>query len=54
MAEVTRRRPRTEKTERQRDQRQVSLLRQQRAELRRRAEAPDLLPVREEEGVYRP
>lgn len=53
MAQVTRPR-RTEKTERQRDQRRVARERQQREELRRRAEAPDVLPVREEEGLYRP
>lgn len=53
MAPLTRPR-RTEKTERQRDQRRIAQERQQREELRRRAEAPDVLPVREEEGVYRP
>lgn len=53
MAEVIRPR-RTEKTERQRDQRRIAQERQQREELRRRAEAPDVLPVRDDEGVYRP
>lgn len=54
MAEVTRRRPRTEKTERQRDQRQRSRERQAAEDLRRRLDRPELLPVRDEEGVYRP
>lgn len=46
--------PRTEKTERQQDQRRVARERQQRAELRRRIDRPELLPVRDEGGVYRP
>lgn len=44
----------SKKTERHRDQRQRAQERQQREELRRRAEQPDVLPVREEEGRYRP
>lgn len=55
MAQVTsRRRPRTEKTERQRDQRRVARERQQRADLHRRIDQPEVLPVREDEGRYRP
>lgn len=55
MAQVSRPpRPRTEKAERQRDQRRVARDRQAQQDLRRRIEQPDLLPVREEEGVYRP
>ena len=44
----------TPKTERQRDQRQRSRDRQAAQELRRRLDRQDLVPVREEEGVYRP
>lgn len=47
-------RPRTAKAARQRDQRQVARDRQAQQDLRRRAEQPDVLPVREEEGAYRP
>ena len=46
--------PRTEKTERQRDQRRIARERLERQEVRRRAEVPDLLPVREDGGLYRP
>lgn len=49
MAEV-----KSKKTERHRDQRQRAQERQQREELRRRLDRPELLPVREEEGRYRP
>lgn len=42
------------KAERHRDQRQRHQERQQREDLRRRTDQPDLLPVREEEGRYRP
>jgi len=47
-------RPRTEKAERQRDQRRVARDRQAQQDLRRRTDQPDVLPVREEEGRYRP
>lgn len=46
--------PRTEKTERQQDQRRKYRERQERQDVRRRADAPDLLPVRDDGGVYRP
>lgn len=46
--------PRTEKTERQRDQRRIARERQERQDVRRRSEVPDLLPVRDDGGVYRP
>lgn len=45
---------RSPKTERQRDQRRVARERQAQQDLRRRIEQPELLPVREEEGRYRP
>ena len=48
------RQPRPPKAARQQDQRRLARDRQARQDLRRRAEAPDVLPVREEEGVYRP
>lgn len=47
-------RPRTERTERQQDQRRVHRERQARQEMRRRVDAADLLPVREDEARYRP
>lgn len=53
MAPLTRPR-RTEKTERQRDQRRIAQERQAAEELRRRLDRPELLPVREEDGRYRP
>ena len=55
MAKVTPARKRwpTPKTERQRDQRQRSRERQAAQELRRRLDRQDLVPVREDEGVYR-
>lgn len=46
--------PRTEKTERQQDQRRVHRERLAREELRRRAEQPDLLPARDDGARYRP
>ena len=46
---------RPDKATRQRDQRRVARDRQARQDLRRRIDRPaDLLPVREEEGRYRP
>lgn len=55
MAEINRPpRPRTPKTERQRDQRRVARDRQAQQDLRRRIDQPDLLPVRDDEGRYRP
>lgn len=55
VAEVTPAKPRrTEKTERQRDQRQLARDRSSAEELRRRTEQPDVLPVREDEGRYVP
>ena len=47
-------RPRTPKTERQRDQRRLARDRQAQQDVRRRAEMPEVLPVREEGGLYRP
>lgn len=47
-------RPRTEKTERQRDQRRVRADRLAAEELRRRIEQADPVPERQEDGVYRP
>ena len=46
--------PRPSKAARQRDQRRVARDRQTLQDLRRRADQLDVLPVREEEGVYRP
>lgn len=46
--------PRTEKTARLQDQRKVARERQAAQELRRRIDQPELLPVRDEGGVYRP
>ena len=45
---------RTAKTERQRDQRRLASERQAQQDVRRRAEVPEVLPTREEEGRYRP
>jgi hypothetical protein len=49
-------RPRTDKTTRQRSQRQVQADRLARPDLQRRADQPDVLPVRDDddEGRYRP
>jgi len=48
-------RPRTPKTDRQRDQRRLARDRQAQQDLRRRIDQPaDLLPVREDEGRYTP
>lgn len=47
-------RPRPSKATRQRDQRRVARDRQAQQDLRRRADQPDVLPTREEEGRYRP
>lgn len=46
--------PRPDKTARQRDQRRVARERQTLQDLRRRADQPDVLPVRDDEGRYRP
>ena len=46
--------PRPPKAVRQQDQRRVNRERLAREELRRRVDRPDLVPVREEEGRYRP
>ena len=46
--------PRTDKATRQRDQRRVARDRQAQQDLRRRVDQPDVLPLREEEGAYRP
>lgn len=46
--------PRPDKAARQRDQRRVARDRQTLQDLRRRADQLDVLPVREEGGVYRP
>ena len=46
--------PRPSKAARQRDQRRIARDRQAQQDLRRRADQPDVLPVREEEGRYRP
>ena len=58
MAQVTHGQPaprqRPSKAARQRDQRRVARDRQTLQDLRRRADQPDVLPVREEEGAYRP
>lgn len=55
MAEINRPpRPRTPKAARQRDQRRVARDRQAQQDLRRRIDQPDLLPVRDDGGLYRP
>lgn len=46
--------PRTEKTERQQDQRRKHRERQDRQDVRRRFDQPEVLPVREDVGLYRP
>ena len=46
--------PRTEKTERQQDQRRLRRARVEVQQMRRRLEAPDLLPVRDDGDRYRP
>lgn len=46
--------PRTEKTERQRDQRKLARDRSSARELRRRTDQPDVLPRRGDEGRYVP
>jgi hypothetical protein len=46
--------PRTEKTDRQRDQRRVARDRLAQQDLRRRLDQPDVLPVRDDDGRYRP
>lgn len=46
--------PRPSKAARQRDQRRIARDRQTMQDLRRRTDRPDVLPVREEEGRYRP
>ncbi len=45
---------RPSKATRQRDQRRVARDRQTLQDLRRRADQLDVLPVRDDEGVYRP
>lgn len=46
--------PRPDKAARQRDQRRVARERQTLQDLRRRADQPDVLPVRDDEVRYRP
>ena len=46
--------PRPDKAARRRDQRRVARERQALQDLRRRTDQPELLPVRDDEGRYRP
>jgi hypothetical protein len=46
--------PRPDKATRRADQRRIARDRQAQQDLRRRAEAPEVLPVREDGGLYRP
>ena len=48
------RQPRPPKAARQQDQRRLARERQALQDLRRRLDRPDVVPVREEEGRYRP
>jgi hypothetical protein len=46
--------PRSDKTDRQRDQRRVARDRQAQQDLRRRLDQPDTLQQRDDDGPYRP
>ena len=48
------RKPRPPKSERQQDQRRLARERQFQQDLRRRLDVPDVVPVRQEEGIYKP